>query len=401
MRAAKGAALALAGTLVLAGACGRSSRVIGGGSPATPSSDGGASGAGNEGGSAPSGTSGASGGGASGGDDGTTTRAELEACLYFVRAVCNKVFFECNGAPNSTSPCPPSTDSTCPDRYFLPGSTADVKTLIACANDWTLASCDDIKSGRRPDCLPRGLEDDGAACVFGAQCASGYCAASTNPDGSPGCGACVPLAKEGEDCSSGKVHCFEGLVCQGGTCVPGPAFGLSPGAPCDRLGSCASGYYCLELTGDAAPRCQLAPAVGEACPLDTPYCDGNCNTDGLCVAAPRKGAPCALGGSDAHICELGLRCDLGAAGGPTCVPPLPLGAACTPLNADFSSGGCEKGALCHCDDTACESGTCVKRRDLGDSCGGAHDVCIAGTRCESGLCESAGPQGLFTLWCTG
>jgi hypothetical protein len=394
-RCAPGVTLALGALLVVAASCGRSVRVIGGGAPATPSASGGAAGKGDtngEGGNAGPGLGGA-------GGEAATAAEELDACLYFVRAVCNKVFFECNGAPNSADPCPPATDSSCPDRYFSYGSRTDVTALVHCASEWTSASCDDIRAGQRPDCLPRGLIDDRQPCVFGAQCASGYCAASTNPDGSPGCGACVPLAFAGDDCSGGNVHCFEGLACIDGTCAPGPSFGLPPGAPCDRLGACADGYYCLQLPGDDAPSCQVAPAAGEDCPLDTPFCQGNCNADRVCEAAPGRNDACALGANDAHVCELGLRCDLSAPDGPICAPPLALGAACTPLNADFSSGGCSEGSLCHCDDGACASGTCVKRRDEGDSCDGPHDVCLAGTRCENGVCTSSGSQELYVRFC--
>jgi hypothetical protein len=335
-------------------------------------------------------------------DAGTIASAsdEFTACLNFVRTVCNKLFFECRGAPDADEPCPPSVDSSCPNRYFSPGATVDVASLVSCAGAWRSATCDDLRAGKRPDCVPRGTFDDQAACVFGAQCASGFCAASTEPDGSPGCGTCMPVAHEGEACATGAVHCADGLECHG-TCTPSAPFGLPPLAACDGFNNCTSGYYCLELPGDDGPRCHPPPALGDACPLDIPYCAGNCDMNGVCMAAPILGNACALGGNAAHTCETGLRCDLTTPGGPTCTRLLHLGAPCRPLNADFSSGGCERGALCHCDDAACESGTCVVRREAGAPCDGPYDVCIAGTSCEAGRCKPSGLQQRFASACGG
>ena len=384
-------------------ACGRSRREIprdtaaaGADNPAGESggaSNGGASSTASDGGAT------STDGGATATDGGaTSTDGEFSACVSFVRAVCNKLFYECRGAENVAEPCAPSVDSSCPNRYFSPAATATSAELVSCAAQWRDASCDDLRAGIRPDCVPHGVSADGAACVFGAECASGYCAAGTAPDGTPSCGSCVPVAREGDDCSQGDVHCDDGLECRG-TCVPAAPFGLPPGAECDALNQCTSGYFCLELPGDDGPRCEPPPEVGEACPLDTPFCTGNCDADSVCEAAPGVGSPCALGGTDAHVCSFGLRCDLTAPNVPTCAPPLGLGDPCRPLNADFSSGGCESGTLCHCDDSACESGTCVKRRDEGAACDGAHDVCMAGTRCDGGVCKAFGLQPRFASAC--
>ncbi len=325
---------------------------------------------------------------------------EVEACLSFVRTVCNKVFFECRGAPDDANPCPPNIDSTCPDRYFSEDSNTNVATLGACAGEWQAMSCDELRRGVRPECIPHGRREEGEACVFGSQCGSGYCAAPTRSDGSPGCGTCQRVVGLGEACEGEPVRCAEGLECHG-ACEPSPPFGLPPGATCERLGQCESGYFCLTLSSAEEPSCQPAPAVGDECPRDTPYCEGNCDADGLCRAAPTDGEPCALSANDAHICEQGLRCDPEAAGGPRCSPPLELGATCKPLNADYSSGGCAPGTLCHCADAACQAGTCVRLRDLGEACGLEHDVCLGGTSCVGERCEPSGSQARFRLACSG
>jgi hypothetical protein len=250
----------------------------------------------------------------------------------------------------------------------------------------------------RPDCLPDGDIVDGEACVFGSECSSGYCASTTNPDGSAGCGECQPVVGELEACQGLPVHCAEGLECRG-YCEPVQPFGLEPGSACGQLRQCVDGYYCLKLEGERAPSCQPAPELGERCPLEPLYCAGNCDDDGLCVAVPGYGEPCALTVTAARVCQDGLRCDLHAPDVPTCTALLTLGEPCKPLNADFSSGGCESGTLCHCDDLACEAGTCVVRRNLDEACGGEHEVCIAGTSCVDGVCASSGPQDRFSLAC--
>jgi hypothetical protein len=383
---------ALAVALVLAAACGRSRRTVAAIDAGAPGVEGGAPASG--------GASGAPASGGAAGEDPTPALSEVEACLFFVRSVCNKLFFECRGAPDDSAPCPPNIDSTCPDRYFSPGSTAEIATLVTCAAEWQAMSCDDLRNGVRPECIPHGERDEGDACVFGAQCSSGFCAAPTLSEGLPGCGTCERVVGLGEPCEGEPVRCADGLECHG-SCEPSPPFGLPLGSACERLGQCASGTFCLTLEGEDSPSCQPAPRAGDECPIDTPYCEGNCDGDGVCRPAPTAGEPCALSANDAHICEDGLRCDLEAAAGPLCGAPLGLGDACKPLNADFSSGGCEPGALCHCADAACELGTCVRRRDLGETCDGEHDVCLAGTACEAGRCEPSGAQDRFQLACSG
>jgi hypothetical protein len=384
-RRSRGVLFALACAALLVASCGRSRLTV------VSIEAGGAGGHGDGGAPANAGAA---------GESALPAPSEVEACLHFVRSVCSKLFFECNAAPDDPHPCPPSIDATCPDRYFLPGSNTDVPALLACAEAWQAMSCDDLRQGLRPECIPRGELGEEEACVFGAQCSSGFCAAPTLAEGLPGCGTCRRVVGLGEACDGEPVRCADGLECHG-TCDPSPPFGLAPGAACERLGQCQSGFFCLTLAGAEESTCQPAPEPGDDCAIDTPYCEGNCDDDGVCRPAPATGEPCALSANDAHICDQGLRCDFEAGEVPRCTAPLALGETCRPLNADFSSGGCESGTLCHCIDAACEAGTCVRRRDLFASCDGEHDVCLGGTSCREGRCEPSGSQARFALACGG
>jgi hypothetical protein len=88
------------------------------------------------------------------------------------------------------------------------------------------------------------------------------------------------------------------------------------------------------------------------------------------------------------ICADAAVCDDTAAGGPTCVARPGPGATCTPAPGDhLEQGSCAKGLYCWCPPggPAC---TCIRRRQEGETCGAANDLCVPGTSCTSGRCEA-------------
>ena len=133
----------------------------------------------------------------------------------------------------------------------------------------------------------------------------------------------------------------------------------------------------------------MLPQLGESCEasffcVEPAVCDTTINQ---CVAPPTAGQPCLNAG-----CAEPLYCDVDLAV-PTCMARPPLGQACT------VSYGCEDGATCLCDDTACTTRSCRTMREPGESCTGPHERCIPdATRCEGGVCVDA-CQGLFEKAC--
>jgi hypothetical protein len=114
------------------------------------------------------------------------------------------------------------------------------------------------------------------------------CESSGEPDVCPqgtSCsnGACRLLPGDGEACSE---DCAVG-ACQDGTCGP-----LAEGSPCDEgsmfngADPCGPGLECGGSYADA--RCELRPAIGDACP------DGWCDTGAFCASDERCAAICVL-----------------------------------------------------------------------------------------------------------
>ena len=89
-----------------------------------------------------------------------------------------------------------------------------------------------------------------------------------------------------------------------------------------------------------------------------------------------------------------------ALAGPTCTRPLTLGDACTPLNADFSSGGCEDGSMLIAEETGSpgdDGDAACEIEEVGDAvvCSGHAEISLQGVRravinvhCICGLCGS-------------
>ena len=144
------------------------------GGPTNAGSGGTATAGSNGGGNAATSGSAGSSGSAGGERPDPSSASELDACLYYLRSVCNRQFNECNERPAELHPCP-DVEQTCPDRYFSDGSEFTVASLIACGDYWRTRSCDEIASGVDPACLTRGSLLLAEPCMFSTQCASLWC----------------------------------------------------------------------------------------------------------------------------------------------------------------------------------------------------------------------------------
>lgn len=242
-------------------------------------------------------------------------------------------------------------------------------------------------------CVLRPLLANGGSCVNQAECAGGSCAGATcghrglckdaeppppvggacdaRPCAAPDyCGAdqrCHERAGADRPCEVGLPSCRDGLVCDGGTCVP---LGRE-GDPCGA--GCARGFYCdRDLPGQDNWRCRPLLLPGERC-SQAGSCTGTTTCDGRCVGWSDLDDP-------ACRCPAELRCS----------NDKPV---CHPAEA-YEGGPCRAGdfpcaAHLYCDRA---TSTCRRRILPGDLCtvdpvGGGGDPCYVGT-CEraSGRC---------------
>jgi hypothetical protein len=245
-------------------------------------------------------------------------------CASF--AMCNPTNFSAFYVDEAD--CVARQSAACVAEMVLPGISVSKEELIACGQD--AASCEFFEAGGGSiydSCGLRGALEQGLGCVSSSQCQTGYC---TDPE--LGCGKCLPLKQEGDECSDGRLDmlCADGLSCSdtSDTCLPEVAPGEACGADaaCDDWGACVAGsceprggegepcanYNCRGDRGCFQGTCRSFALVeaGATCDVesDTPsLCNnGDCTfPDDTCVSYPAIGEPC---GDDVG-CGVHARCD--------------------------------------------------------------------------------------------
>ncbi len=353
--------------------------------------------AGDAGGSGGSGGGGGGAGGARAPGTGGTADAQYAACVTYFRAECNRRNV-CAGLAEVADPCPTVTDG-CPGAEFAPGTPRTVESLLACAEDWKTFPCADVAAVKFPACSGvAGTLPDGSPCTASIQCRGTVCV-NANDSSHPGCGTCQTRLASGAPCSADSTCPYDEMC--NGVCTT-RAIPPYVGQSCGPDVSCGTALVCT--AGAAGMTCQLPalPKVGASC-ATTLACDGAvCSPAKTCVAFPTMGMPCQatvqVGGL---LCATPLVCDRNAPAGPTCIAPPGPGTACTPIPGGTATQlNCAEGLVCGCAGLSCSVGTCRRRRQLGDTCTDANDLCVPGTLCASGVCVASG-QDLMTLYCGG
>lgn len=161
------------------------------------------------------------------------------------------------------------------------------------------AACNDIVTG---------TVADGGVCKNSIECISDSCNVPTNCGMACCAGTCNPTAPPkaaiGAACPQGTA-CVDGAYCNAGTC----AALIASGQPCTADNQCAYGTLCAGATGSQT--CTAAPKAGDAC---LPHGTGTtCDTDGLicdatnhCAALVGSGKTCD---PQVQNCVRDLQCD--------------------------------------------------------------------------------------------
>ena len=267
------------------------------------------------------------------------------ACADYARAYCAKLDQCGNKAAQRTfgsvDACVARASMRCVSAAAAPSSGSTAVTIDACTGTIPTASCAEWLEPEPVVCaISPGTLAKGAACAFGTQCASTYCAI---PLGA-GCGQCAAVPGAGDDCTATRGCGPANLRCDAsgsGKCLP--LGGAS--APCDASAPCLAGLDCVgaepkKMTQGA---CQPARAtLGAACDparVAAPGCDRNqgldCDKASLqcvAVATATAGAPCGYDKTSGAftICTGGSTCFASAASGATavCVVAVVEGSAC-------------------------------------------------------------------------
>jgi hypothetical protein len=223
--------------------------------------------------------------------------------------------------------------------------------------------CTERAFGRWSVCAPPGR--------LGERCVSGWSAdrrQDTHCTAGLRCDAwrrCVPLAREGEACTSQfSTQCTEGLVCVANRCVP---LARTPYGACEG----ARRNECPEDTRCDHDRCFPSAPVREGgrCNWPSPRCaPGLACEFGQCAVPGGVGTLC----TDDRICDPGLRCStLGRCArdgtrGERCREGVPrcdgadvcVNGLCTPkVDPDACADRSNDGALC-AEDRVCFEGSC-------------------------------------------
>jgi hypothetical protein len=366
-------------------------------------------GAGSDGSAGSAGTGAGADAAGSGGGVGAAAMSERQACILYVRASCNRRNV-CTGLPKSERPCP-ETEARCPDYLFSEGSMRTVAGLLACADEFEAFPCEKIVPGKVPACVTTGTRGGGEPCVFGSQCQSLMCIGDPKDPMYPSCKSCTTLVPSGSDCSAPETSCPIGEICSGGTCTPIPDMAWMPlvdalpglGEPCTSDGLCAQGVACVDAdsttTGEDG-MCVAPPAVGAPCarapdaPAALPFghfcAEGAfCDQDDKCATLPAAGQLCgtpfggSLGAGSPTLCAPGAVCIES-----NCQALGDIGATCS-----VAAPPCKEGLVCSptaltCQQPALEGAPCT-----------ADTLCDMGTSCMSSVCTSTGLLGEYAASC--
>jgi hypothetical protein len=278
------------------------------------------------------------------------------------------------------------------------------------------ASCDDLLATteifiyKDPiDWCPAALVGQVAG---GAYCGERGECADPNHECYPADGTCQSICgnfmrrhfvAEGEACG-GNLECAWPTVC--GT-TPSDTMRkcrqIPIGAPCFRYGDCPDGVYCLPQQDSTNGKCGVGVGPHASC------LNAVCAGDLTCVTHDAQGtvATCEPGRCPITACNDGYVCSAGL----VCVPALDENAPCGPglckygLECVSAVAGGDGGQFCQridrregescVDPLNCVAGTfcsatsrtCVKLRDLGQSCNTGSE-CANQPSCVNGLCAT-------------
>ena len=225
-------------------------------------------------------------------------------------------------------------------------TAATPTSAASCGAAISAESCPDFFSKAPPTACTTAMGAGTSTCEFAAQCASGYCALSSDSL----CGTCLAQPVAGDPCDA--QGCGQNLVCVSSTLqCQAP---VAAGGACSKDLPCEDGFTCVGATSTESGACTADISTsGAAC--DPKHKTGadcsadaglTCNTMTLvCGAMPiaAAGAACGLIANVVTRCSGGASCTIptGMTAG-TCVAPAADGAAC-----DLDVGpGCLTPAKC-------------------------------------------------------
>jgi hypothetical protein len=185
----------------------------------------------------------------------------------------------------------------------LPDTGMTIQGLLDCANAFAQFPCADFLTWTMVPaaCSFKGARANGAACLAGSQCVTGYC---NTPDFT--CGVCADMPIVGAPCKTNQ-QCAPGQACAGADHCYVPQRSLGP---CTDTETCEFGHTCINgvcqanATSVGAP---CNPAVGNPyCTTDL-MCNGSTNTcagRGYAVA----GQKCGWIGGSYYTCVYSSSC---------------------------------------------------------------------------------------------
>jgi len=292
------------------------------------------------------------------------------ACAEERRTECT-IAESCEGAYSSevygsVENCVTRSTQECEHRFVSRGTGYGATEIATCTANQQAQTCDEWIGTLTPGCGFAGKKSNGEHCLFGSQCASGFCDASLYQTERDVCGACATPPAVGDHCTSscggdGTVQC-EHDPTGAGHCVRLGTIGES----CDDVARCATGLGCA-VPADAPTGQCLRTDGNEGDPCDDqigPLCDY------------RRRIYC---NEITHSCE-------------TAQLAAP-GAACGRL-ADGSSARCS-GGFCYATTPGATAGTCVAYLPDGSSCTfgpGVSDRCEPPALCAWGVCRIVGGE---------
>jgi hypothetical protein len=240
-------------------------------------------------------------------------------------------------------------DAFC-DAYF-PALGATYERCFETGADWTRLLDPELV-------CPRMIESEAAGRLVYTPSDGTACIAALTSDDCPLTDELIPTAA----CGNAVV----GTVALGGDCA---SYGLFD------LNECAGSAYCGG--GDSSACLQTCVAFreeNEACELTVRCAPGLTCLNDVCVpnVDAGEGEPCD--GPDAPECATNFYCDGASTTEAGACQPTRTSGACA------SSDECSAGYLCN------SSGTCTRRKELGDSCVEGENECLLFDFCAAGSC---------------